>query len=100
MTITDNRSKTSKINGTMGGRPRAPRVTLTFCNFFIGQGKGSHQKTVALTAKAIISETCRHMGSGWGCRVQMTREQIAAVGGWETATGFALDHGFYFVDVI
>lgn len=100
MTITDSRSKTSAINGAKGGRPRAARVTLTFRNFYIGEEKGSHQKTVALTAKAIISETCKHMGSGWGCRGQMTRAQFDMVGGWETEHGFALDHGFDFVDVV
>ena len=96
----DLRKLTSKINGTKGGRPRATRAELTFRKFFMGEERGFHKKTVALTAKSIIAETYKHMGGGWGCRVQMTREQITTVGGWETDFGFALNHGFDFVDLV
>lgn len=67
-----------------------PRVTLTFRNFFHGEEKGAHRKRVARTAAGIIAEVRANMGGGWGCRAVLTREQVAAVGGWETETGYAL----------
>ena len=96
----DKRAKTSAKNGAKGGRPRAARVTLRFRRFFLGEEKGTYEKTIALTSKAIVSEAGKNMGGGWGCRVVMDRDQIAAVGGRQTEFGFALDHGFDFVEVI
>lgn len=97
----DQRSKSSKINGAKGGRPRAPRVELTFRNFFIGEEKGSHKKTVTLTQKAIISETCKHMGDGWGCRVVLTRAQFIDLGGYDIYDGHAhaFNSDFAFIEI-
>lgn len=77
------RAHTSPENGKLGGRPRAPRATLVFRRYFWGDRKGDSVEVVSLTAAAIRRRLVSSSGQGWGCRVVLTAEQLAAVGGEE-----------------
>jgi len=65
-------------------------ATLTLNRYFNGEHMGSRTRRVTLTAKAIIAALQNNSGDGWGCRVEMTAEQLAVAGGYVGASGFGV----------